>query len=113
MAATELTGKPNASCASGSAVAVRLQGPLSSRQPAMDTPCKGSRFSGSPLRTVCAVWTRTYLRCPLVAAERCVTNLEGRGGLPVPQAGGQRKVVLAHEVRRFARPCSRSWHCAH
>jgi len=67
---------------------VRLQGPLPSWQPATDSPCKGSRFSGSPLLwTVCAVWTRTYRRCPLVVAERCVTDLEGGRGLHVPQGG--------------------------
>src|SRR5438105_12213632 len=90
---------------------VWLQGSLSSLQPATDRLC---RNDGEQIRRqgslsswqLCASWTRTYCRCPLVAEQRCGNKLEGWRGLPVPQAGGQRKVLLARDVRRFATPCS-------
>jgi len=111
MAATELTAKPNASGASGSAVAGAVARSAALVATSYGQSVQGLAVLGQPAAdSLCRLDKNLSLRCPLVAAERCVTDLEGGRGCPRRRGAGQRKVVLAREVRRFATARSWSWH---
>jgi len=93
MAATAVTGKPNASGASSNAVAstnARLAVLVATRC-GRSVP-HGREPGGVPSRRS--------------GARR--HQLEGWRELTVEYAGGQRKVVLAREVRRIPTPCGRT-----
>ena len=74
---------------------LRLQGSLSSWQPTADDLCSTERQATAGAYSL---------------QRTCAIKPEGRRGLPVPQAGGQRKVVFAREVMCIAISCSSSWY---
>ncbi len=108
MAVTEVAGRANASGASGSAVAGAVARFAALVATNYGRSVQGSRFSRQLAADGLCRLDENPSPCPLVAGARCATKLECWRGLPVPQAGGQRKVVLAREVRCSSTPCSSS-----
>ena len=93
---------------------LRLRGSLSSLQPATDRLCRkdeeqirlqGSLSSWLPTTDALCQLDENLLPVPL-SSRSSVAATNWKAGAPVPQAGGQRKVLLASDVMRFATPCS-------
>ena len=100
MAATELARRGNASSAPRSTVASSVASRVAWQQ---GRP-QGSRSSWQlAANGLCGTGREANAGVPFRGSGAGVTKPEGRRGSPVPQAGGQRKTVLAREGQVLCR----------